>query len=72
MEHDKIILKDENSKFGTIILEKSPIEITENKRIFQLGRSVIDINLKRKWYSRFMCFGYERTPMERNTINIGN
>lgn len=72
MENDKIILKDENSKFGTIILERNPLEIIENKRVFQLGRSVIEINLKRKWYSRFMCFGYDRAQMERNTIKIGN
>ncbi len=72
MENDKILLKDENSKFGTIIMEKTPIEISENKRVFQIGRSVIEINLKKKWYSRFLCFGYERSTVEKNTINIGN
>jgi predicted component of type VI protein secretion system len=49
--HAKIYLKDKNfhledtgSKFGTLVLAKEKIEINENNKIIQVGRSLITVH----------------------------
>jgi hypothetical protein len=49
--HAKILLKDKKfyledtgSKFGTLVLAKDSIELDENKKILQIGRTLVAVN----------------------------
>ena len=52
LEYDKkqgkIILKNENEKYGTLVLIKKSLKINENKIKFQIGRTIIEANIMKK------------------------
>ena len=52
LEYDKkkgkIILKNENEKYGTSVLIKKSLKINENKIKLQVGRSIVEANIMKK------------------------
>jgi pSer/pThr/pTyr-binding forkhead associated (FHA) protein len=44
LKDKKFYLEDTGSKFGTLVLAKERIEIDENKKVLQIGRTLLAIN----------------------------
>lgn len=57
-------LTDNNSKFGTLSLVKTPLEIEEDSRTtLQIGRTIFDLELSGQRRSHFCdCFGHKKPP----------
>jgi len=75
---EKISLKDNNSKFGTLILRKAPIILNpENLKTqwFQCGRTLFRFTLKKPWLAYLPCIGSAFTSknnQESNTTKTKN
>jgi len=41
LDDNKYIIEDLNSKFGTLVLATDPIEIKEENKVLQIGRTLI-------------------------------
>lgn len=44
MKDNKYIIEDLSSKFGTLVLATDPIEITEENKVIQIGRTLVSIS----------------------------
>ncbi|KRX04038.1 SMAD/FHA domain [Pseudocohnilembus persalinus] len=62
-------LDDNNSKFGTVRLIKEPLKVTLplNNSAVQIGRSVLNFELKKNWKVLSVCFGGQ--VLETQKIN---
>jgi pSer/pThr/pTyr-binding forkhead associated (FHA) protein len=55
LENNKLILKDNSSKFGTLFLSRKNIYIGQNHLFIQCGRTLLEVYSSKKWYSNFPC-----------------
>lgn len=44
---------DGNSKFGTLVLVSNPIRVSDNRHLFQNGRTLISLKSKHSWFPSF-------------------
>ena len=44
LKDNKFMLEDCGSKFGSLVLAKDPVEIEENTKILQIGRTLLAVN----------------------------
>jgi hypothetical protein len=64
-------LTDSKSKFGTLLLVDEPIDLKQLKRQsnFQIGKTVVQINLKRSAEESGPCCG-KYSPLKFPLLNI--
>jgi pSer/pThr/pTyr-binding forkhead associated (FHA) protein len=48
LQDNKLYLEDCGSKFGTLVLAKDQLEITESQKVIQIGRTLISTSLSNK------------------------
>jgi len=65
-ENNEIILEDVGSKFGTLVLANEEVEINENVKTLQIGRSLIKANVASGSYEN------SDNQLINNNINFNN
>ena len=51
---DKFFLEDCGSKFGTLVLVKDELEINDNNKILQIGRTLISTSISNRSISNLL------------------
>lgn len=58
LDKGEFFLDDSNSKFGTLVLMREPISLTNNNNFaLQIGRSVFSLSIMKKKKTKSTCFG---------------
>jgi len=73
VSNGNLYLKDNNSKFGTLVLRKDPIFLTpENRRspLLQIGRTLFRFSLNKPWISYLPCLSFCFSSLSSNSQSI--
>jgi len=54
-KNNRLMIEDNNSKFGTLNLIKELLPLDEEKNFIQVGRSTFEIYAAKKWFSSLSC-----------------